>query len=259
MFTLIWGTQIRPEWLLDVAPRGYFDAAKISEKCSARNKLDRVLTRRFSQDGPWYAHLTLKIQPRGLNRRLSSILSLWGNISREPYKFSNCIIICHTRYSIFKIPLLNILGFLSCSIYSKGCSFLTWGSLTHIEHVWKAPKQNTDSSIGILRSRTTRNERKSLLRAQLALTVHLLTFFLKAPIILRWVAWYCMCKFQACIDCIALYHLVLYVLPWFVDLPCLSKPVCSSSSGTKGNVCILVPAPKALSDRLAHIRSYVQH
>jgi len=46
------GTQIRPEWLLDVAPRGYFDAAKISEKCSARNKLDRVLTRRFSQDGP---------------------------------------------------------------------------------------------------------------------------------------------------------------------------------------------------------------
>lgn len=46
------GTQIRPEWLLDIAPRGYFDAAKISEKSSARSRLDRVLTRRFSQDGP---------------------------------------------------------------------------------------------------------------------------------------------------------------------------------------------------------------
>eukprot|EP00438_Fugacium_kawagutii_P000451 Skav229750 [mRNA] locus=scaffold1796:1238:9351:- [translate_table: standard] len=46
------GTQIKPEWLIDVAPKGYFDAAKISEKSSARSKLDRVLTRRFSQDGP---------------------------------------------------------------------------------------------------------------------------------------------------------------------------------------------------------------
>ena len=43
------GTQIKPEWLLDIAPSGYFDVSKISEKCSARGKLDRLLTRRFSQ------------------------------------------------------------------------------------------------------------------------------------------------------------------------------------------------------------------
>ena len=43
------GTQIKPEWLLDVAPRGYFDPQKISEKSSARSKLERLSARR--QDG----------------------------------------------------------------------------------------------------------------------------------------------------------------------------------------------------------------
>lgn len=110
MFTLIRGTQIRPEWLLDVAPRGYFDAAKISEKCSARNKLDRVLTRRFSQDGPWYAHLTLKqikqkskIQAQAPNRRLLSICSFsFTGIFQESH--TNCIVILNIhQYFIFEI------------------------------------------------------------------------------------------------------------------------------------------------------------
>ncbi|CAJ1434125.1 unnamed protein product [Effrenium voratum] len=43
------GTQIKPEWLLDLAPRGYFDPQKIAEKCSARGKLEKLL-RRFSQE-----------------------------------------------------------------------------------------------------------------------------------------------------------------------------------------------------------------
>ena len=49
LLPLVTGTQIKPEWLLDLAPRGYFDPQKIAEKCSARGKLEKLL-RRFSQE-----------------------------------------------------------------------------------------------------------------------------------------------------------------------------------------------------------------
>ena len=45
------GTQIKPEWLLDVAPSRYFDSQKISEKSSARNKLEKLGSNRRTSQG----------------------------------------------------------------------------------------------------------------------------------------------------------------------------------------------------------------
>ena len=45
------GTQIKPEWLLDVAPSRYFDSQKISEKSSARSKLEKLGSNRRTSQG----------------------------------------------------------------------------------------------------------------------------------------------------------------------------------------------------------------
>lgn len=242
MFTLIRGTQIRPEWLLDVAPRGYFDAAKISEKCSARNKLDRVLTRRFSQDGPWYAHLTLKqikqkskIQAQAPNRRLLSIcsFSFTGIFQESLTNFYN-----HTQYSsIFHIWNYRFL----CLTWLPQLLHILQGVMPIFELTLYracmegAKTQNTDSSLGVLRSRPTkRNERKTSLRAQLWKHQSFWDELLDACPNL---------KAQACITCFfTLYDLVWPCIALICRFEnCLSKlPVCSSSSGTweRRNLCL---------------------
>lgn len=118
-----------------------------------------------------------------------------------------------------------------------------------------AKTQNTDSSFGVLRSRPTkRNEKlrcghscESTNHSEMSCLMHVQIWKLKlvSPVFFT------------------LYDLVL---PWFVDLksPNSKLPVCSSSSGTWELGNIVVPLSwrletPSLSNRHAHIRSYVQH